>query len=88
MAVLTGASPIAAQTGAARTSAPMPDFTGVQYEVGRLLSGVVVDQRSELVGGVAVSAQWTKGSRTATTDILGALFDASTCRAGDFEYRR
>ncbi len=67
IAASAGSGGATAQTGAA--TAP----GGAQDNAERMVSGVVVDERSQAVVGAMVTAQWTHGSRSATTDGLGAF---------------
>jgi len=63
----------AAQTGALRTSVAVIDSPSAQENTERLVSGVVVNERSEFVSGAEVSARWAKGSRTVITGEQGAF---------------
>jgi len=47
--------------------------TGVQPDSQRLVNGVVVNERSEVVVGAAVSARWATGNRTVLSDSQGAF---------------
>jgi len=63
----------AAQTGAGRGSLPAVNANGAQERLERVVSGVVVDEQSEAITGVAVTAHWVNGSRTVTTNSQGAF---------------
>ena len=63
----------AAQSGTGRGSLPAADANGAQGSPERIVSGVVVDEHSEAITGVAVTARWTNGSRTVTTSGLGVF---------------
>ena len=70
LVVSTGGLAAAAQTGA--TS---PSSSGINTAINaeRLVSGVVVNERSEVVVGAVVSAHWASGSRSAVTDKRGGF---------------
>jgi outer membrane receptor protein involved in Fe transport len=59
-----------AQSGGGSVSGAAP---AAHEAAERLVSGVVVNERSEVVVGAAVSAQWANGSRTAVTSGQGAF---------------
>jgi len=62
-----------AQTSAVPIHGVALGSAGSQECAERLVSGVVVNERSEAVAGAKVSAQWGKGRRTATTGGQGAF---------------
>jgi len=73
---MAGIFTAAAQTGAVRKSDAAVNPVGAQSaqkDTDRLVSGVIVDERSAVLVGVAVSAQWAKGSRTTTTNGQGVF---------------
>ncbi len=51
----------------------LPAAKAQDAAAGRVVSGVVINERSEVVVGAAVSARWPSGSRTATTDGQGSF---------------
>ncbi|MGD0859138.1 MAG: TonB-dependent receptor [Terracidiphilus sp.] len=62
-----------AEAGAVRSGGASINPAAEQGSAERLVSGVVVNERSEVVVGATVSAQWAKGGRTATTGGQGAF---------------
>jgi hypothetical protein len=67
--------PAPAETGAGQksdTTTPA-GFENSPQDTMRQVSGVVVDERSAVLVGVTVSAEWPKGIRTVTTDGRGAF---------------
>ena len=62
-----------AQTGAAWKPGAAANPVGTRQDTERQVSGIVVDDRSAVLVGATVSAQWAKGSRTTITDGLGAF---------------
>jgi outer membrane receptor protein involved in Fe transport len=61
------------QTSAAQAGSAEITPTGAQERAERLVSGIVVDERSNAVVGATVSARWATGNRTAITNRQGGF---------------
>ena len=73
LAPLTGGLVAAAQTGSPLHPGAGIDSASANERAERLVSGVIVNERSEVVVGATVSAHWATGSRSAATDRQGSF---------------